>query len=93
MALQAGGLTEIRQAIAESRETLCTAATEIVRVHAIEKRAGVTPEKLSEVLVPPLSYLASAELLAMARTFEDGTIDNHDAPKLRELAAALEKLT
>jgi len=77
----------------EARETLRTAATEIVRVHAIEKRAGVTPEKLSEVLVPPLSYLAGGELLAIARSFDDGTIGNHDAPKLRELAAALEKPT
>jgi hypothetical protein len=76
----------------EAREALCMAAFEQVCALAIEKRAGLTPEKLPDIYQPPLSYVVGEPLLALMRPFADGSIAAHDAAKLRELAAALEKL-
>lgn len=76
----------------ETRDALRVAALELSCALALEKRAGIAPEKLADIFLPPLSHVLGEELLAPARSLADDPSAGHDAAKLCDLAASLAKL-
>jgi hypothetical protein len=76
----------------EACNALGTAALELARALAIEKRAGVSLEKLGEALLPPLSHLLGETVLSVIKPLSTTPPASADAPSLRKALATLEAL-